>query len=54
MIIDLSTELDLNCEGHLAVCLGIQISQSPINGSLTLNCNGLVHIHTDTTSDFSS
>lgn len=38
----------------LAAFLGIQISQSPINGSLTLNCNGLVHFHTHSTLDFSS
>ena len=35
MITDLSTELDLTCEGDLAAFIGIQISKSSLNGSIT-------------------
>ena len=59
MIADLSTELDLTCEGDLAAFLGIQISRSPLNGSMTLtqeglitgvlNTTGLLHSHSATT-----
>ena len=59
MIADLSTELDLTREGDLAAFLGIQISKSPLNGSMTLtqeglitrvlNTTGLLHSHSATT-----
>ena len=59
MIADLSTELDLTCEGNLASFLGNQISKSPLNGSMiltqeglithVLNTTGLLHSHLATT-----
>ena len=59
MITDLSTELDLTCEGDLAAFLGIQVYKSSLNGSMTLtqeglishflNATGLLHSHSATT-----
>ena len=41
MITDLSTELDLTCEGGLMALNGIPISKSPLNGSMTISQEGL-------------
>ena len=59
MTTDLSTDVDLTCEGDLAAFLGIQISKSSFNGSMTLaqeslithilNATGLLHSHSTTT-----
>jgi hypothetical protein len=42
MIDDLKTELELTREGDLSAFLGIQITKSPLDGSLTLTQEGLI------------